>query len=60
MYMHTALFILAHRCGDEIHSNSGCFDGVPTRDDDDEDEEDEKKTRTRTTRNIRKLLLAVG
>ena len=43
MYMYTARLILAHRCGDEIHSNSGCFDGVPTRDDDDDDDDDDQQ-----------------
>jgi len=43
MYMYTARLILAHRCGDEIHSNSGCFDGVPTRDDDDDDDDEQQE-----------------
>ena len=58
MYMHTALFILAHRCGDEIHSNSGCFDGVPTRDDDDEDEEDGKKNKNKNNKKHKKAIVS--
>ena len=45
--MCTALFFLAHRYGDDTHSNSGCFDDEPNRDDDDDDKEQQTTTRRR-------------
>jgi len=46
----TALFSLAHRCGDDTHSNSGCFDGEPNRDDDDDD--DKETTNNNKTKKV--------
>ena len=48
--MCTTLFLLAHRyrCGDDTHSNSGCFDGEPNRDDDDDDDDKETTNNNKT------------